>query len=66
MTDTARVIDSQAASPNEENVDRALRPTALKEYVGKKPFVNSFISLFKLPNVVASHLTTCCFLDRQG
>ena len=36
MTDTARVIDSQAASPNEENVDRALRPTALKEYVGQE------------------------------
>lgn len=31
-----RVIDPATQSPNEENVDRALRPTHLSEYVGQK------------------------------
>ena len=31
-----RVVSADAESPNEENIDRALRPTLLKDYVGQK------------------------------
>ena len=31
-----RIIDGRTASPNEENVDRALRPSLLNEYVGQE------------------------------
>ena len=31
-----RVVSARAASPNEENVDRALRPDSLSEYVGQE------------------------------
>lgn len=36
MTAEDRLVDAQAASPNEENVDRALRPTLLNDYVGQE------------------------------
>ena len=31
-----RVVSADAESPNEENIDRALRPTLFKDYVGQK------------------------------
>ena len=31
-----RVVNAEAGSPNEENVDRALRPESLQEYVGQE------------------------------
>ena len=31
-----RLIAGGCANPNEENVDRALRPTRLADYVGQK------------------------------
>ena len=33
MLEEERIIDGRTASPNEENVDRALRPSLLNEYV---------------------------------
>ena len=32
MLEEERIIDGRTASPNEENVDRALRPSLLTEY----------------------------------
>lgn len=36
MQENDRLIDGNTASPNEENVDRALRPESLTEYVGQE------------------------------
>ncbi|MCI7118004.1 MAG: Holliday junction branch migration DNA helicase RuvB [Sutterella wadsworthensis] len=36
MLEEERIIDGCTASPNEENVDRALRPSLLNEYVGQE------------------------------
>ena len=36
MLEAERIIDGRTASPNEENVDRALRPSLLNEYVGQE------------------------------
>ena len=36
MLEEDRIIDGRTASPNEENVDRALRPSLLNEYVGQE------------------------------
>lgn len=36
MLEEERIIDGRPASPNEENVDRALRPSLLNEYVGQE------------------------------
>lgn len=36
MLEEERIIDGRTASPNEENVDRALRPSLLNEYVGQE------------------------------
>ena len=36
QADVSRVVTPRAASPNEETIDRALRPRALEEYVGQQ------------------------------
>ena len=36
MDTIERVVSADAESPNEENIDRALRPPLLKDYVGQK------------------------------
>lgn len=36
MLEEERIIDGRTASPNEENVDRARRPSLLNEYVGQE------------------------------
>lgn len=36
MLEEERIIDGRTASPHEENVDRALRPSLLNEYVGQE------------------------------
>lgn len=36
MLEEERIIDGRTTSPNEENVDRALRPSLLNEYVGQE------------------------------
>ena len=36
MLEEERIIDGRTASPNEENVDRALRPSLLTEYAGQE------------------------------
>lgn len=35
MDNIERVVCAESANPNEENIDRALRPTLLKDYVGQ-------------------------------
>lgn len=35
MQTIERIVAGEVASPNEESVDRALRPTKLKDYVGQ-------------------------------
>ena len=34
--DSTRIVGGASASPNEENIDRALRPTRISDYVGQK------------------------------
>ncbi len=36
QADASRVVTPRAASPNEDTIDRALRPRALEEYVGQQ------------------------------
>ena len=36
MHNTERVVSAESASPNEDNIDRALRPVRLADYVGQK------------------------------
>ncbi len=36
MDTDSRIVNARAASPNEENVDRALRPESLTDYVGQE------------------------------
>ena len=36
MQNVERVVSTEAASPNEESIDRALRPVRLADYVGQK------------------------------
>jgi len=45
MTEAERVVTSIATSPNEEAIERALRPTSLAEYVGQ-PKVREQLGIF--------------------
>ena len=45
MENVERIVTAAAVSPNEENVDRALRPTLLSEYVGQE-LVRDQLSIF--------------------
>ena len=45
MTDADRIVAAAATSPNEEAIDRALRPTSLVEYVGQ-PKVREQLGIF--------------------
>jgi Holliday junction DNA helicase RuvB len=45
MTEAERIVASVAASPNEEAIERALRPTSLAEYVGQ-PKVREQLGIF--------------------
>ena len=36
MQNVERVVSTEATSPNEESIDRALRPVRLADYVGQK------------------------------
>ena len=45
MENIERVVTASATSPNEENVDRALRPATLSEYVGQEA-VRKQLSIF--------------------
>ena len=36
MQNVERVVSTEATSPNEESIDRALRPVRLSDYVGQK------------------------------
>lgn len=45
MQTIERIVAGEVASPNEENIDRALRPTRLTDYVGQ-PKVRDQLSIF--------------------
>lgn len=45
MTEAERIVASVATSPNEEAIERALRPTSLAEYVGQ-PKVREQLAIF--------------------
>lgn len=45
MTSNARLVDADSANPNEDNVDRALRPLRLADYVGQ-PAVREQLEVF--------------------
>ncbi|MEP6609749.1 MAG: Holliday junction branch migration DNA helicase RuvB [Burkholderiaceae bacterium] len=45
MTEAERVVATRAVSPNEEAIERALRPTSLAEYVGQ-PKVREQLGIF--------------------
>lgn len=59
MLEEERIIDGRTASPNEENVDRALRPSLLNEYVGQEAIreqLQIFIAAAKLRGEPLDHL----------
>ena len=59
MIEEERIIDGRTASPNEENVDRALRPLLLKEYVGQEAIreqLQIFIAAAKRRSEPLDHL----------
>src|SRR6188474_2260018 len=45
MTEAERIVASVATSPNEEAIERALRPTSLAEYVGQ-PKIREQLGIF--------------------
>lgn len=45
MENVERIVSAASASPNEENIDRALRPVRLKDYVGQ-PAVCEQLEIF--------------------
>ena len=61
MENVERIVTAAAVSPNEENVDRALRPTLLSEYVGQE-LVRDQLSIF----IAAGHSTICCSLGLRA
>jgi len=59
MENIERVVSAAAESPNEENIDRALRPTLLKDYVGQRKVCEQleiFIAAAKKRNEPLDHL----------
>lgn len=61
-----RLIAGGCANPNEENVDRALRPTRLADYVGQKAVreqLQIFIEAARRRGVM-SPWTICSFSGR--
>ena len=59
MENIERVVASEAASPKEENIDRALRPLKLADYVGQtsiKEQLSIFIQAAKLRGEALDHL----------
>lgn len=59
MLEEERIIDGRTASPNEENVDRALRPSLLNEYVGQEAIreqLQIFIAAAKCRGEPLDHL----------
>lgn len=66
MDTIERVVSADSASPNEDNIDRALRPTLLKDYVAKKPSaISCRFSLLPRKSVMSPWTTSSCS-DRPG
>lgn len=54
-----RIVDAQSATPNEENIDRALRPLKLADYVGQtavKEQLSIFIQAARMRGEPLDHL----------
>ena len=62
MENVERIVTAAAVSPNEENVDRALRPTLLSEYVGQELVRSSS----RRQSAAASRSTICCSLGLRA
>ena len=63
MIEEERIIDGRTASPNEDNVDRALRPLLLKEYMGQEAIreqLQIFIAAAKRRGEPLDHLLLFC------
>lgn len=59
MQTIERIVTAESTSPNEENVDRALRPTRLADYVGQpkaREQLSVFIQAAKSRNEALDHL----------
>ncbi len=59
MENVERIVASEVASPKEENIDRALRPLKLADYVGQssiKEQLSIFISAAKMRGEALDHL----------
>lgn len=59
MDTIERVVSADSASPNEDSIDRALRPTLLKDYVGQKTVCDQlqiFIAAAKKRHEPLDHL----------
>lgn len=57
--DSTRIVGGASASPNEENIDRALRPTRISDYVGQKAVreqLDIFIRAARLRGEPLDHL----------
>ena len=63
MENVERIVTAAAVSPNEENVDRALRPTLLSEYVGQE-LVRDQLSIFIA--AAKRRATICCSLGLRA
>ena len=59
-----RLIAGGCANPNEENVDRALRPTRLADYVGQKAVREQLQIFIELRGAEAIRSTICSFSGR--
>ena len=65
MENVERIVTAAAVSPNEENVDRALRPTLLSEYVGQE-LVRDQLSIFIAAAKRRGRSTICCSLGLRA
>ena len=65
MQNVERVVSTEATSPNEESIDRALRPVRLADYVGQKAVreqLEIFIAAAKQRGEPLDHLLVFCLL----
>lgn len=59
MQNIERVVSTESTSPNEDNIDRALRPVRLADYVGQKAVRGDSRSSLPPPSGAASLWTIC-------
>ena len=66
MNTIERVVSADSASPNEDNIDRALRPTLLKDYVGQKTVCDQLQIFIAAAKKRHEPWTTSSCSDRPG